>query len=167
LILHEAFIIIFVMQESNSDRSWSVTLTPHRSLKRQGFVAIMVLVAIINFIGGVLFMVVGAWPVTGFMGLDVLLVWWAFRQNFADAQKAERISVENDIVKLQRFTPEGQREVLEYNRRWLRVELEIDDARDLVGRLLFSYRGAFTEVGSFLGAEERRTLSKALREALA
>ena len=155
------------MDESKPDPAWSVTLTPHRSLSREGFVALMGALVFINLAGGLFFLVAGAWPVTGFMGLDVLLVWWAFRVNFADARRAERIVVEDDRVTLQRLSPEGKNETLEFNRRWLRVELEFDEAREIVGRLLLSYRGALTEVGSFLGADERQSLSKALRQALA
>ncbi len=154
------------MQEDKS-RHWSVTLTPHRSLTREGFVALIALIVLINFIGGILFLVAGAWPVAGFMGLDVLLIWWAFKKNFADARRAEHISVQDDLVTVQRLTPEGIRQTLEFNRRWLKVELEYDEAREIVGRLLLVYRGALTEVGSFLGGDERQSLSKALRAALA
>jgi uncharacterized membrane protein len=155
------------MSEGKTATRWSVTLTPHRSLTREGFVAIMAILVAINAIGGFLFLVSGAWPITGFMGLDVLLVWWAFRANFADARRAERIVIQDDLVTLQRLSTQGSRETLEFNRRWLKVELEFDDAREIVGRLLLSYRGAMTEVGSFLGADERQSLSKALRRALA
>jgi uncharacterized membrane protein len=156
--------------KSGKDRpakSWSVTLTPHRSLTREGFIAIMAILVILNFAGGLLFLVAGAWPVTGFMGLDVLLMWWAFRRNFSDAKRAERIVVADDLVKLQRISVLGTSETLEFNRRWLKVELEFDEARDMFGRLLLSYRGALTEIGSFLGTEERQALAKALRQALA
>jgi uncharacterized membrane protein len=153
------------MDESKPD--WSVTLTPHRALTREGFVALMLIIVLMNVAGGLLFLVAGAWPVSGFMGLDVLLLWWAFRRNFAAAKRAERIHVAGDTVTLQRRSPKGQEETLQFNRRWLRVELEFDEARELVGRLLLSYRGVLTEIGSFLGAEERQSLSKALRVALA
>jgi uncharacterized membrane protein len=166
LCLNFNAIIILVMEESKS-RRWSVTLTPHRSLSRQGFIALIAILVLINFAGGMLFLVAGAWPISGFMGLDVLLVWWAFRRNYADAHKAERIVVDNDLVILQRSSLAGTRETLEFNRRWLKVELEYDQAREMVGRLLLIYRGGLIEVGSFLGGEERRSLSKALRAALA
>jgi uncharacterized membrane protein len=147
--------IIMPYMEENKTRQWSVTLTPHRSLTREGFVALIAIIVLINFMGGMLFLVAGAWPVAGFMGLDVFLIWWAFRRNFADAKRAERITVQNDIVTVQRLSPAGVRETLEFNRRWLKVELEFDDAREIVGRLLLVYRGALTEVGSFLGGDER------------
>lgn len=155
------------MTEGKTNPDWSVTLTPHRSLTREGFVAIMAILVILNFAGGLLFLSAGAWPVTGFMGLDVLVMWWAFRRNFKDAKRAERIVVEGDKVTLQRFAASGAADVTEFNRRWLSVELEFDEAREIVGRLLLTYRGVATEIGSFLGAEERESLSKALRRALA
>ena len=155
------------MEEHKPAKSWSVTLTPHRSLTREGFIAIMVILVLVNFVGGMFFLVAGAWPVSGFMGLDVLLMWWAFRRNFSDAKRAERIVIADDLVTLQRLSPAGAKETLEFNRRWLKVELEFDEAREIVGRLLLSYRGSLTEVASFLGADERQSLSQALRRALA
>jgi uncharacterized membrane protein len=86
------------MDASNS-KAWQATLTPHRSLTRQGFLAVMVLVVIVNLVVGGLFMAVGAWPVAGFAGLDILIIWWAFRANFADARQMERISItEHELV---------------------------------------------------------------------
>lgn len=151
----------------DESKPWSVTLTPHRSMTREGFIALMALFVLMNVVGGLLFLVAGAWPVTGFMGLDVLLLWYAIHRNFVSARKAERIHVAGDLVTLERLSPLGSAEKLEFNRRWLKVELEFDEARELVGRLLLSYRGVLTEIGAFLGAEERQSLSKALRQALA
>jgi uncharacterized membrane protein len=147
--------------------NWSVTLRPNSSLSPEGFIALMAIVVGLNFIGGLFFWAVGAWPVLGFMGLDVVLVWWAFRLNFAAGKRSERISINGDVVELLRQPVRGSATIEEYNRRWLRVELEFDEARELVGRLFLIYRGNRSEVGSFLGAEEREGLAKALRQILA
>jgi uncharacterized membrane protein len=146
-----------------SNPDWSITLTPHRSLSREGFIAVMVLVALINLIGGVMFFVLGAWPVVGFMGLDVLAIWWAFRQNYKDQNEAERILTQGDDVMLQRFLKDGTTREAKFNRRWLRVELEYDAERELVGRLHLCSKGERHEIASFLGADERQSLAKALR----
>lgn len=151
----------------NKTENWAVTLRPNNSLTPQGFIALMVIVAGLNFIGGMFFFVIGAWPVMGFMGLDVLLIWWAFRLNFAEAKRSERIIINGDAVQLWRNPARGAATSEEFNRRWLRVELEFDAARELVGRLFLIYRGRRSEVGSFLGAEERQGLAKALRKILA
>ena len=68
--------------DTSNIKAWQATLTPHRSLSRQGFLVVMTLVVAVNLVVGALFMAIGAWPVAGFAGLDVLIIWWAFRANF-------------------------------------------------------------------------------------
>lgn len=143
-----------------------LTLTPHRSLSREGFVAIMGILVAVNLAGGILFLATGAWPVTGFMGLDVLLVWWAFRKSFADGNRGERITISGDAVRLQRFVRDMTTEDMTFNRRWLHVSIDVDDERELVGKLILASHGKATEIASFLGAEERLSLAQALRRAL-
>jgi uncharacterized membrane protein len=147
---------------SNTD--WSITLTPHRSLSREGFIAVIVLVAGINLIVGLTFYSVGAWPIVGFLGLDVLAIWWAFRQNFRDGQEVERIITRGDDVTLMRLKKDGSTSEAILNRRWLRVEIEYDAMRELVGRLTLCSRGERHEIAAFLGADERLSLAKALRQ---
>ena len=75
---------------------FSATLTPHRSLGHIGFLVLMLLFGGVSFITGVLFLVIGAWPVFGFFGLDVLLLYWAFRLNYRHAEAYE--AGDGDIV---------------------------------------------------------------------
>lgn len=154
------------MDQGNS-KVWQATLTPHRSLDRNGFYILMGLVILVNFVVAGVFVALGAWPIAGFAGLDVLLVWWAFRVNFADARKVERISITEHELVLER---EGERHPLEqkrFVRRWVRVELEEDVDRELIGRLLLVSGRIKEPVGEFLGPEERKTLATALKAALA
>ncbi len=146
--------------------NFSISLTPHRSLSRQGFVAVMTIVAVANFSAGLVFFMIGAWPVVGFLGLDVLLIWWAFRRNYADAKCYERITAEGDKVMLSRQAADGSRTDMEFNRRWMSVDLEYDEVRELIGRLFLRSHGVSHEIASFLGAEERQSLARALRQAL-
>jgi uncharacterized membrane protein len=157
------------MDESNPHQAsptWAVTLTPHRSLSRNAFVTLMAILVALNLTGGIMFWAIGAWPVMGFMGLDVAIAWWAFRRNFADADRSERIVIDGDQVILTRKFKTAKPRIATFNRRWLRVDLEYDEPRELVGRLLLSSHGKATEIASFLGAEERQSLAKALRQAL-
>ncbi len=146
--------------------NWSVTLTPHRSLTREGFVALMSVIAFANFSVGLMFYVIGAWPVVGFLGLDVLLIWWAFRRNFADANRAEQISLAGDKLTLSRIARDGTQDHTQFNRRWVKVDLECDQDRELIGKLYLRSYGQTHEIASFLGAEERQSLAKALRQAI-
>ena len=147
-------------------QNWSITLTPHRALSRRGFVAVMAIIAFVNLAGGIFFLSLGAWPVAGFMGLDVFLMWFAFKWNFRDGQRAERILAEGDVLRLIRIDTRGREAETRFNRRWVKVDLTFDPDRELVGRLALRSHGEAHEIASFLGAEERQSLAKALRAAL-
>src|SRR5258705_10628347 len=72
---------------------FSARLTPHRSLNRTGFLVLMAFLSAVSFAAGLAFLLMGAWPVLGFFGLDVLAIYWAFRINFRDAKATEEIRV--------------------------------------------------------------------------
>ena len=72
---------------------FSALLTPHRSLNRTGFLVLMGFLSVVSFAAGLAFLLMGAWPVFGFFGLDVLVIYWAFRVNFRRAQATEEILV--------------------------------------------------------------------------
>ncbi|MBL8906457.1 MAG: DUF2244 domain-containing protein [Rhizobiales bacterium] len=145
----------------------SFLLTPHRSLSRNGFLLVMGTIAGLNLIGGTVFWLLGAWPVIGFMGLDVLLIWWAFRANFAAARRAERIAVTDQELILERLFPGHPPLESRFVRGWVKVELEEDRERELIGRLYLNSRHKRTEIGSFLSPAERQSLAGALKQALA
>lgn len=153
--------------EDRNNKLWQATLTPHRSLTRGGYFLLMGLVVLVNLVVAVMFMALGAWPIAGFAGLDVLLVWWAFKVNFADARKLERLSItEHELVldrESERHPPQQQRFV----RRWVKVELQEDRERELIGSLLLVSGQTRVAVGELLAPEERKTLAEALKSALA
>ncbi len=154
------------MEESNR-KVWQATLTPHRSLTREGFYVLMGLVILVNLVVAGMFVALGAWPIAGFAGLDVLLVWWAFRVNFADARRLERISITEHELVLDRESAKHPPQQQRFVRRWVRVEIEEDRERELIGSLLLVSGRTRVAVGEFLAPEERKTLAEALKSALA
>ena len=152
--------------DDTKPKTWRAILTPHRSLSPKGFVILMSVIAAFNFIAGLVFYVIGAWPVVGFMGLDVALIWWAFRANFADARRAEHIEVTPHELVLRRLAEDRPAQEQRFARRWVRVELEEDQERELVGPLYLRFGGKRTEIASFLGAQERLSFANALKAAL-
>jgi uncharacterized membrane protein len=152
--------------DKTNPKTWRVTLIPHRSLSREGYVILMSVFAGFNFAGGLFFYLIGAWPVVGFMGLDVALIWLAFRANFADARRAEHIEITAHELVLERIAERRPPQVTRFMRRWVRVELEEDRERELIGPLYLRFRGKRTEIARFLGAHERLAFAKALKAAL-
>ncbi len=153
------------MDEINP-KTWRAALTPHRSLSPKGFVILMSVIAGFSFAGGLFFYIIGAWPVVGFMGLDVALIWWAFRANFADARRAEHIEITPHELVLRRLAERKPAQEQRFARRWVRVELEEDRERELIGLLYLRFGGKRTEIASFLGAQERLAFAQALKAAL-
>ena len=87
---------------------FSAILTPHRSLSAVGFLILMALIGSISFAAGVAFLLMGAWPVFGFFGLDVLLVYFAFRINYRAATAFEQVSVTPSELKVRKVTHRGR-----------------------------------------------------------
>lgn len=153
------------MREAKS-KSWSVTLTPHRSLGSRGYMMLFGFVVAVNLVIAVFFWILKAWPVFGFLGLDVALVWFALRANEKSAHQSERIVLEGDDLRLIKQGPKKGPQEKSFNRRWTKVLLEYDEAREMVGKLFLISRGERTEIASFLGAEERQSLAEALKAAI-
>jgi uncharacterized membrane protein len=145
---------------------FSITLYPHRSLSRFGLKLVIGSIIAGNLVVAAFFWNRHVWPVFGFMGLDVLLVIGAFWLNNRAARGHERIIVDGDDVRLIRHDGVAESE-WRFNRRWLRLELEHDEARDLVGRLLLHSHGKAHQIAAFMGGEERKALARQLRAAFA
>jgi uncharacterized membrane protein len=145
---------------------FSAIITPHRSLSRAGFVLVMMLVGGVSFVGGVVFFVVGAWPVVGFLGLDVLLVYLAFRANYRAATAYEQVTVTPSELRLKRVSHRGEAREWTMNPLWTRLERETHEEFGLL-RLFLVSRGLRLAVAGFLSPHERESFAHALAAALA
>jgi uncharacterized membrane protein len=147
---------------------FSATLTPHRSLGRVGFLILMLLFGAVSFVAGMLFLVMGAWPVFGFFGLDVLLLYWAFRLNYRHAEAYEQVTVTCSELKVRKVSHLGRVREWVLNPLWVKLDkIEIEEFG--TDRLFLISRGKKLAIGTFLGPDEKadfaRELGKALNEA--
>ena len=102
---------------------FSALLTPHRSLNRTGFLAVMLFLSAVSFVTGMVFLMKGAWPVLGFFGLDVLVVWWAFKVNFRTARASEEIVVTVSELRVRRVSHRGHIAEWVFNPLWVKLDL--------------------------------------------
>src|SRR5580700_10241269 len=86
---------------------FSAIITPHRSLSSTGFVIFMLCIGGISFAAGMVFLMLGAWPVFGFFGLDVALVYWAFRANYRSARAYEEVTVTATELTVRKISQRG------------------------------------------------------------
>src|ERR1700748_1522277 len=70
---------------------FDAVLTPHRSLSLRGFTLLMAPAGLIGFGFGAAFILLGAWPVFGFCGVEWLLFYVFFRLNYRAARQQERL----------------------------------------------------------------------------
>jgi uncharacterized membrane protein len=145
---------------------FSALLTPHRSLNRTGFVVLMAFLSAVSFAAGVAFLLMGAWPVFGFFGLDVLVIYWAFKVNFRRAAAREEISVTPSELRLRRVSHRGHVIEIVLNPVWVQLD-QVSHEEYGIERLYLASRGRRIAVGSFLGPDEKASFAKALTEALA
>jgi uncharacterized membrane protein len=145
---------------------FSALLTPHRSLNRTGFVVLMAFLSAVSFVAGVAFLLMGAWPVLGFFGLDVLVIYWAFKVNFRTAQAREEISVTPSELRVRRVSHRGHVAEWVLNPLWVRLDQQVHEEYG-VERLYLVSRGHYLSIGRFLGPDEKASFAKALNGALA
>ncbi|HET9817202.1 MAG TPA: DUF2244 domain-containing protein, partial [Xanthobacteraceae bacterium] len=87
---------------------FSAVLTPHRSLSRSGFLALMLVAGGVSLVTGATFLVAGAWPVFGFCGLDVLLLYWALKVSYRRATAYEQVTVTPSELTVRQVTHRGR-----------------------------------------------------------
>jgi uncharacterized membrane protein len=125
---------------------------------------LMSAVGIVSFVTGLVFLIIGAWPVLGFFGLDALLIYIAFKLNYRSGRLLETVELTPSLLTLTRVHPSGARESFDFNPYWVRVLLsERPDGRT---ELRLASHGREYPFARFLTDDERRDFAKALTGAL-
>jgi uncharacterized membrane protein len=152
------------LQEEGARVFFDALLVPHRSLSPRGFLLVMLLLGGVSFIAGVAFVLAGAWPVFGFFGLDVLLVYIAFRANYRAGRYYERVALTFAGLTVERVDIYGTRTEFRFEPTWLRVEMAEPPEHD--SPLTLASHGRRLAIAGFLTPEERVKLAVDLRQAL-
>jgi uncharacterized membrane protein len=144
---------------------FSVVITPHRSLPRVGFLVLMGFFGVVSFIAGMVFLIAGAWPVFGFFGLDVLLLYWAFRLNYRHAAAYEEVHVTPSRLTVRKVSHHGRAREWVLNPLWVRLD-KVAHEEFGIERLFLVARGKQLTIASFLGPDEKANFAKELGQAL-
>jgi uncharacterized membrane protein len=140
-------------------------LLPYRSLPPRGFNILMLVLAGISIAAGTLFVSLGAWPVCGFFGLDVGLVYLAFRLSYRSARQRETLRLGDEELTVERVGIRGDRRLWRFQPFWVRVIFE--ERPDESNRLALASHGQTLPIGTFLPAPVRREVAAMLHDALA
>ena len=137
-----------------------IVLWPHRSLSPRGFKILMLVLAGLMFCIGLGFFLAGAWPVIGFLGLEIFVVWLAFRMNFRAARQRETLRADPQTFSIERTDPSGSTEIEEMPTAWLQARLVEDSERahTETEKLVVRSHGKEAEIGAFLHQSEKKQL---------
>jgi uncharacterized membrane protein len=144
---------------------FSAIVTPHRSLSSLGFLIVMTAIGAVSFAAGMAFLLMGAWPVFGFFGLDVLLIYLAFRANYRAAAAYEEVTVTAGELRVRKVSHRGKVSEWRLNPLWVRLERVVHDEFGIEHLFLVS-RGRRMPVAAFLGPQEKESFAAALDRAI-
>ena len=144
---------------------FSAVLTPHRSLGRKGFLILMTVLGLISFATGTAFLLAGAWPVFGFCGFDVLLIYFAFRLSYRRANAYEQVTVTPSELTVRQVSHHGRISEWTLNPLWVKLD-RVVHAEFGIERLFLVSHGRQLAIAGFLGPQEKESFALALSAAL-
>lgn len=143
---------------------FEAVIVPHRSLSAAGLRVLLGVVLVASVASSTAFMLLGAWPVGVFAGLELVLAAWLFRLHMRAARASELLLLTPAGLRIVRTSARGRVESRDLPADWMAVRLEERPGR--VPALVLQVRGQAVEVGRELGEEAKRSLAEALAEAL-
>jgi uncharacterized membrane protein len=143
---------------------FQAVIVPHRSLSEAGLRRLLVVICVMCGASAACFVWLGAWPVGGFTGLELLLAGFLFRLNARAARGSELVLLSERGLRVLRTDPDGVKRQITLSPAWLNLIVEERPGR--VPGLVLTARDIRVEIGRTLGEAEKRDLADALGEAL-
>lgn len=141
-----------------------ITLWPHRSLSKRGFTILLAILGTLAIAIGLGFFLIGAWPVIGFMGLELLVLYAAFRYNYRDGKASEQLLIHDRGLDLIRIAPSGKQVRTSFSSHWLRAELLPQKGRRKI--LALRHHHHSHEIGAFLPPAEKKNIKTLINDRL-
>ena len=139
-------------------------ITPHRSLSAAGVRRVVAALLLLSAGISTGLWFIGAWPVVGFNGAEMLLAIVLLRRNAREYRQEERLLLTASGLHIVRTDLRGRRTTRRLNSGWLNAVLQTRPGR--APCLLLVERNRQVEVGAQLGEDEKRDLAAAIRQAL-
>ncbi|UJQ93481.1 DUF2244 domain-containing protein [Mariluticola halotolerans] len=144
---------------------FAALLTPHRSLDTRGIRIVVAVYAILASVPGIYFFATGAWPVVGFLGLDILALWWALSASRKTGDAFEEVTLWADSLEVRHVSHKGKAHNHAFNPFWVRLHVERDHD-DRVTKLALRMRDEELEIGAFLNPDDKASFAAVFGQAL-
>ncbi|KKB76218.1 hypothetical protein VW29_20965 [Devosia limi DSM 17137] len=131
----------------------------------RGMRIVIALIIVLGALPGLIFFSLGAWPIIGFMGLDIIAIIWALRVSMNAGKRREQITLWPDRLDITVTDAKGNAVTKRFDPRTLRLQLDRDyDERTTALKLRAG--GEETEIGAFLTLDDKSSFGKAFGTAL-
>ncbi len=156
-------------QISTHDDAWgeatfSRVIRPHRSAGPRVLAQLLLLLAVPWTVASMVFVALGAWPVSAFFGLEAFLLGGAFWLNHRSAHAFEAIGLTSGELIVERVDAVGRRRSWSFQPGWLRLRPLLRNGRH-TGIELRSH-GRRLIIGSFLPPDDIPRLAADLGRAI-
>ena len=152
------------MTEGTQAVAFEAVIVPHRSLSRRGLFILIAALCSLSSITATAFFLLGAWPIAGFSGAEILLAIALLRYNARSVRASEVLLLSEAGLRLIRTDQRGRREERLLQAAWLNAVLE--ERRGGVPRLWLTGHGVQEQIAAALGEAEKRDLATSLQAAL-
>ena len=139
-------------------------LEPPRSLTTRGLNRVMLILGSFSAVFSLGFLLVGAWPVVGFLGAEILVLWLVFQWSFRAQTARTYVRVTADEVDVRKVDGWGRERRASMASHFARVEFDRTATGPNALRLATS-RTAYP-LGEFLTPRERETFARRLMQAI-
>ena len=139
-------------------------LRPNRSSTLEAIQKLALVLSAVLIPAGLIFVYVGAWPVFGFLGLELVALVALLNCHHKRSYIIERISITDKNLKVERIDPWGRRYKWSFQRHWLQVNVGGNGERSCT--LELRSHGRALVIGAFLNPGERHEIARLLRDAL-
>ena len=143
---------------------FQAVIVPHRSLSPAALRRLLFVICTLCGVTSGAFVWLGAWPIGGFTGVELILAAVLFRLNARAVRGSELVMLSEAGLWVVRTDPQGVRRELTLSHAWLNMTLEERPGR--VPALVLAARDVRVEIGRSLGEDEKRDLAQALGDAL-
>jgi uncharacterized membrane protein len=144
---------------------FSARLTPHRSIGERGYRVVIAVVAVAATVPLITFSSMGAWPIVGFLGLDVALIAWAMWAALNEGKRYEQVTLWRDQLELKQVDGTGKETLVRFNPRFVKLVVDRDYNERTTG-LHLRTRDRDVVIGAFLNQDEKSSFAKAFGTAL-
>ncbi len=150
------------MKDKSSKRFLDLKIYPNKSLTLFTLMVLFLIFFLTTSFVSIYFILIGAWPVSFFLVLDFILLFYAFKSYRKATRIYDRIILKDKLLIIN-VNKNGEKNKRVIEPTWLRLKV-YSNRKDQY--LSIISRGKSANVGSFLNLKELSELAKTIKSAL-